>query len=197
MAIPGVAAYLDDILCHTDTPSKHLDLLVKTFEAHRAAGIKLKAKKTKLFQSSVEYLGHTISCSGISVPQSSVQLIQDWTAPRNAKELSGFLGFLGYFSTFLMEFASLTANLNSLRNRKKGWEWREEHQRDFDQLKQAFLQAPNKGFPDLSLPTPLTLHTDFSGKAVAAVLTQIQGGREVFLGARGRKLRGYENCRRQ
>ena len=54
---PGVSAYLDDVILHTGDPDDHVDLLDRTLEAHFQSGIKLKAKKTILFENSVDYFG--------------------------------------------------------------------------------------------------------------------------------------------
>ena len=54
---PGLSAYLNDVILHTGDPEAHVDLLERTLEAHYQSGIKLKAKKTILFEAAVDYLG--------------------------------------------------------------------------------------------------------------------------------------------
>ena len=54
---PGLSAYLDDVILHTGDPDAHVNLLERTLEAHYQSGIKLKAKKTILFEAVVDYLG--------------------------------------------------------------------------------------------------------------------------------------------
>ena len=50
---PGLSAYLDDLILHAGDPDGHVDLL----EAHYQSGIKLKAKKTILFEQLSTILG--------------------------------------------------------------------------------------------------------------------------------------------
>ena len=50
--------YLDDILGFASEPWEHLEHLKPLVEAHLKAGIKIQPCKTKLFQDTVEYLGH-------------------------------------------------------------------------------------------------------------------------------------------
>ena len=50
---PGLSAYLDDLILHVCDPDGHVDLL----EAHYQSGIKLKAKKTILFEQLSTILG--------------------------------------------------------------------------------------------------------------------------------------------
>ena len=56
-----VIAYLDDILVFTADVMSHVDQLEKVLELHRHAGIKLRPKKTHLFQESSDYLGFAMA----------------------------------------------------------------------------------------------------------------------------------------
>ena len=53
----SIIVYLDNIIVVTTDEEEHLKDLEKVLRLHRHAGIKLKAKKTFLFQKSVSYLG--------------------------------------------------------------------------------------------------------------------------------------------
>ena len=57
--------------------------------------------KTKLFQSEVEYLEHKISKGGVSVIPEYVQKIKDWPVPTSGREVATFMGFAGYYCTFI------------------------------------------------------------------------------------------------
>ena len=70
-------------------------------QAHSAAGIKIQPCKTKLFQSEVEYLGHKISKGGVLMNPEYVQKIKDWPLRKSGKEVATFLGFAGYYCTFI------------------------------------------------------------------------------------------------
>ena len=62
---PGLSAYLDDVILHTGDHDAHVDLLERTLEAHYQLGIKLKAKKTILFEAAIDYLGFSVDKDGI------------------------------------------------------------------------------------------------------------------------------------
>ena len=64
---PYVLSYLDDVIIHTDTINRHLDVLKKMFQVHREGGIRLRASKTHLFQSEVDYLGFQVTAEGINM----------------------------------------------------------------------------------------------------------------------------------
>merc|ERR1711911_9560 len=90
----GVSAYLDDILVHTKTEEEHLSALKKVLEAHADAGIKLKAKKTTLFEREVEFLGHRVSNQGISPSARHLEMIANLEEPKNGKEVQSMIGFI-------------------------------------------------------------------------------------------------------
>ena len=69
---PWVLGYLDDLLAHTITMEQHLEELRKIFLMHREAGIKLKAKKTDLFEKEVHYLGYKVTQEGVCMREDYV-----------------------------------------------------------------------------------------------------------------------------
>ena len=66
-----------------------------------------------------------------------VDKIINWPAPKTPKELSSFLGFTGYYRTFLPEYSKLTCEMDS-QKRKKTLEWTEEMDNNFKTLKDQF-----------------------------------------------------------
>ena len=118
LGVPGIVAYLDDVLVHSADLETHVHLIRLVFQAHKEAGIRLNANKTHLFQEEVEYLGHLVDAEGVKLIPSYVQKITEWPLPQTGKELSAFLGFTNYYRDFLPGFANVTAELNSVKNNK-------------------------------------------------------------------------------
>ena len=90
LGVPGIVAYLDDVLVHSEDLDTHVNLLQLVFSAHREAGIKQNASKTHLFQEEVEYLSHLVNADGIKLIPSYVQKIVDWPCLRPAKNYPHF-----------------------------------------------------------------------------------------------------------
>ena len=65
LGVPGIVAYLDDVLIHSADLDTHVHWIGLVFSAHKEAGIRLNASKTHLFQEEVEYLGHLVSTEGV------------------------------------------------------------------------------------------------------------------------------------
>ena len=121
---PYILSYLDDVIVHTALAQHHFEELRKTLQIHREGGIRLRPQKTHLFQSEAEYLGFKVTEEGIKMRDDYVDKIINWPAPKTPKELSSFLGFTGYYRTFLPEYSKLTCEMDS-QKRKKTLEWTE------------------------------------------------------------------------
>ena len=82
-----VLAYLDDILVHTKAEAKHLQSLNKVLEAHFKAGIKLKTKKTFLFEQDVDFLGHCVSVEMVSLSEGHMKTIKAIQEPTSGNKV--------------------------------------------------------------------------------------------------------------
>ncbi|KAK1670560.1 hypothetical protein QYE76_058719 [Lolium multiflorum] len=66
-----------------------------------------KFSKCEFWLDQVEFLGHVISKDGIAVNPSKVASVLDWEAPKNVKEIRGFLGMAGYYRRFIEGFSKI------------------------------------------------------------------------------------------
>ena len=71
------------------------------------------------FQEKVEFLGFRVSGNGIMLTEAYIRTIRDMQAPKTGKEVTSLLGFLGYYREFILTFARLTEDMNSLRNKRQ------------------------------------------------------------------------------
>ena len=194
--LPGghayTCVYLDDVITHSRSLEDHVKHLGNVVAMHADSGMKLNLRKCKLFQTEVEYLGHLVSAQGIRMIPRYVDRILEWPLPQTGKQLRSFLGFCGYYRTFIKDFAYLTYEMNKIKMSKVP-EWTPEVKEKFAALKECFKAQPVRGYPDYYSDEPFVLDTDFSSTNLAAVLSQKQGGREVFLGAGARKCNDAES----
>ena len=94
---PGFAiAYLDDVLIYSKTVKEHIVHIELVLKLHAQVGMKLNLKKCSVFRDRVDYLGHSVSNSGVSMINSYIDKIRDWPLPSTGKELVSFLGFCSY-----------------------------------------------------------------------------------------------------
>ena len=107
LAFQILLVYLDDLLVYSRDFDEHLERLQVVFDRLREVGLKLNPKKCQLARSSVEYLGHTVSGSGISTSEGKISSVHNWQTPRTLRELRSFLGVASYYRRFVNGFAKL------------------------------------------------------------------------------------------
>ena len=190
---PGFAlAYIDDVIIHSQSLEEHIEHIRQVVALHVQCGMKLNLRKCALIRTECEYLGHLVGTNGIRMIPSYVQRILDWPLPTSGKDLRSFLGFCGYYRSFIKDFADLTFEMNKMKTATTV-DWDDNTTQKFNQLKECFKREPVRGYPQYLNPEPFILDTDFSATNMAAVLSQKQDGREVFLGCVAKKCNKAES----
>jgi hypothetical protein len=95
-------------------------------------------------------LGHIISKDGIDVDLDRIEAIIEWSAPKNVTKVRSFMGLAGYYIRFITGFSRITHPIISLQRKKKKFEWTEDCERSFQQLKQLLTNAPILRIADLN-----------------------------------------------
>ena len=165
-----VSVFLDDCLIASENVAQHLEHLEIVFQRLTAAGIQLKAKKVKMFQPSVEYLGFVISETGIQPSPRLLVKLEDMKAPTSPKEVKMFLGLVNFMRTFIPDCAVLQEPLTLLLRKKAPWVWSEACQESFDTMKELLGSSPVLRYPDYS--KPFELYPDASRYQLGALLAQ-------------------------
>lgn len=170
-----VVVYLDDILIFSKTDDDHARHVELVLHRLAQADLRLKRKKCVFGVDSVAYLGHVVSKDGVSMDPSKVEAILDWPKPKNVTELRSFLGLIGYYRKFLVNFGEVSAPLVELTKKDVRWVWDASRQTAFDALKELITTAPTLIIPDTSEGNSFVIHIDASDYAIGAVLLQDQG----------------------
>ena len=168
-----VIVYIDDILIYSQTKEEHEQHVKLVLEALREHKLYAKGSKCEFFQRETSFLGHKITCDGIKMDPAKVQAVMDWPIPRNVKDVRSFLGLAGYYRKFIRGYSRISAPLNELTKKEKGFAWSSSEQQAFEEIKKQMCSAPVLITPDPKLP--YVIFTDASGYAVGACLCQDQG----------------------
>ena len=125
----------------------------------------------QILKTKEEYLGMVIEEGKISMDPGKLKGIQDWPTPTMVKEVRGFLGFGNFYRRFIQHFSNLAQPLNNLLRKDQKFEWTENCQKAFDQLKKRFTEEPVLMMPDQT--KPFQIEMDASKYTTGAVLTQL------------------------
>ena len=197
MGLKGVdcLVYLDDIICFSATMEEHVKKIEEIFKRLERANFKIQPDKCVFGTDTVEYLGHVCTASGIRPDPSKIQAIQQYSVPRNTRDVRSFLGLAGYYRRHVPNFAEIAKPLTALTKKEVPlkWtnEWTPECQESFDKLKQILSTEPLLIYPDFS--QPFIVACDASTKAIGAVLSQVRNGEERPVAYCSRKLNPAES----
>jgi Reverse transcriptase (RNA-dependent DNA polymerase) len=110
--------YLDDIIIWSQTLAEHEQNVSLVLKALQKAQLYCSPKKSSLFNTELNFLGHTISQRGIEADNSKVSRILEWPTPTSTKEVRCFLGLVRYISAFLPALAEHTVLLMPLTHKE-------------------------------------------------------------------------------
>ena len=105
-----------------------------------------------------------------------VREVKKWPTPKNKTELESFLGLINLYREHLDRFADTAACLYRLTGAKVKFDWGDEEEDSFYKLKEDITEAPLLVYPKDG--GGFVLDTDASDKAIGAVLSQVQDGKE-------------------
>jgi hypothetical protein len=165
-----VALYLDDILIFTKTLEEHRHLVNEVLQRLRTHDLYLRPEKCEFEKEEIEYLGLVIQEGKIGMDLGKVKAVKEWPVPKNLCEVRGFLGFSNFYRRFIEGFSKTARPLNDLTKKDTPWRWKEEQQKAFEDLRDAFISAPILTLWDPNRPTRIKV--DASGYATGGVLLQ-------------------------
>ncbi|KAJ3677872.1 hypothetical protein LUZ60_001675 [Juncus effusus] len=165
-----VVVFIDDILIYSRTweeHGEHLRTVLNTLLKHR---LYAKFKKCEFWLNEVAFLGHVISKEGLRVDPEKVKAVVDWQRPKTVTEIRSFLGLAGDYRKFIEGFSRFALPLTQLTKKGVKFEWTDERECSFQELKGRLVSAPI-----LTLPTEgleFEVFCDASRQGLGSVLMQ-------------------------
>lgn len=163
-------AYLDDILIYGKTIDECLERLEDVLRLLDNANLTLNLSKCEFLLDKIDYLGYEISSAGIRPGDRKIQSVADFPVPTNIHSVRQFLGLVGYFRKFILNFAQIAHPLTRLLKKDAKWSWSVAEESAFQTLKQKLTSRPILAIYDPEAETEL--HTDASKVGVGGILMQ-------------------------
>ena len=166
----------------------HLKDLKETFDTLRSYNMKLNSGKWAFGVMAGKFLGFMVSQRGIEANSDKIQAIMEMKPPKNVKEVQSLNGKVAALNRFVSRATDKC--LPFFHTLKKSFEWTNECQQAFEELK-AYLSAP----PLLSPSQPgeeLFLYLAVSPTAISAALIREEEKVQKPVYYASRALRGAE-----
>jgi hypothetical protein len=182
-----VVIFIDDILIYSKNEEEHAEHLHIVLQRLREHKLHAKFSKCEFWLDSVKFLGHTVSCKGISVDPSKVQEVMIWQPPKSAHQILSFLGLAGYYPRFIPDFSRIAKPMTELLKKGVKFVWSEACDKAFRKLRELLTSAPVLAQPDNS--RAYDVYCDASDTGLSCVL--MQENRVIAYASRA--LRPHEN----
>ncbi|KAL0199491.1 hypothetical protein M9458_008031, partial [Cirrhinus mrigala] len=151
---PYAAAYIDDVVIHSEHWDEHLSHLRRVLTELRRAGLTANPQKCHLAFSKAKYLGYRVRRGLIKPQPRKVEAIQTAPRPSTKTQVRAFLGLAGYYRCFIPNFSSLASPLTDLtrKGQPEKIEWSPEAEVAFQRVKEALTSEPVLRAPDFNCP---------------------------------------------
>lgn len=149
LTFKSVLCYLDDVLICSETFDQHIKDLQEVFDRFRTTGLKLQPSKCHFSQQKGVFLGHEISRDGIKPPSNKVDLIVNYSSPKNVKELRRSIGLFNWFRKFISNYSTVAQPILKLTKKNVKCVWTNDQENTFKELKQLLQNSPFFKFPSL------------------------------------------------
>nr|XP_055062771.1 uncharacterized protein LOC129445823 [Misgurnus anguillicaudatus]XP_055062772.1 uncharacterized protein LOC129445823 [Misgurnus anguillicaudatus] len=168
--LEGCAVYLDDVIVFSETWEQHLVRLRALLTRLTEACLTVNLAKCEFAKATVRYLGKEVGQGKVRPVQAKVLAIQQFPSPSTKKELMRFLGMVGYYRGFCPNFSTVVSPLTDLLKNSVKFDWSENCQRAFENVKLLLTTVPVLAAPRLDMP--FKLQVDASQVGAGAVLLQ-------------------------
>lgn len=184
-----VMYYIDDLIIYSKTieEHEHIRLVLQKLKEY---GICAKLGKCQFGVEELNFLGHIVSKDVMRPDPAKTRAVEQMPIPKDSKAVSRFLGMAGFNRKYIQNFAARTVNLRELLKKDAKFEWTDECQKEFDDMKKALTSGPVMAYPDYN--KKFIVSTDASYQCLGATLSQEGKGGEQVIAYASRSLNIHE-----
>lgn len=162
--------YIDDILVFSKIFEEYVEHIEALMKAIKKEGFRLKLLKCNFAKNSIKYLGHIIEKNIIKPYKDNLKAIKDFEGPKNKKNVRQFLNKINFYYKYIENAAKQLELLHNLLRDKIKFEWTENCEKIFINMKNYLYSSPILRIYDPD--KDIYIYIDASGDDVRAVLKQ-------------------------
>ena len=160
-------------------------------------GLKISPRKCQLFRKELQYMGSTIFIQErrvcIRLLCSRLEAIQRLRLPTTVKGCRSFAGLVNFLSIFCQDLQKCMKPIYDLTRKDKQFNWGQEQQTAFDEIKSRLQKPPVLHLPDGK--GRFHLYSDISKHATGSALYQIQNGKPKLIAYASKRIPDVaKNC---
>ena len=162
-----LANYMDNFVIPAKTKEELEERTIRFLKIAEKHNLCFKQSKYDFNMEKIPILEVIVGKEQVKMEQEKIKAVKEWKTLTKIKDIKSFLEFANFYRRFIQNFSHTAKLLNELKG-KKEWEWKEEHQQAFNELKDKIMSQLV-----LSLPKrkgKFRVETDTSGHAIGGVL---------------------------
>lgn len=171
--LEGCVNFIDDILVFGSVAREHDERLQAVMDRLKSFDVTLNIGKCIFGVTTVQFLGHRLSSDGIAPSSDKVEAIKQFRRPETAEETRSFLGLVNYVGKFIPNLATITDPLRKLTRNTVPFEWKQEQDQAFEELKKHMCHDMALGYYNVN--DRIQVFADASPVGLGAVLVQFSG----------------------
>ena len=166
-----VEVFMDDIaVFSTSSFAAHLITLRSILSVLESENFRINISKCTFAVTQVDYLGHTITQSGIKPQIRKISTVLNLEEPTNVKQLRSFIGLVNYYRDFIPQRSHILTPLTTLTSPKLPFLWSTTCRKAFKRLKMALSASTLLAFPNPRLP--FIIEPDASDYQLGSIISQ-------------------------
>jgi len=134
-----VEVFMDNVLVETEDKRQHDEIVEKVLKRMEENNLYVKPKKCVWKVREINFLRLVMGSGGIKMQEEKVVGVLEWPRPKTVKKVQKFLGLANYYRRFVKDFAKIVKPMHKLVRKDEKWNWKEEQEKAFEQLKQVFM----------------------------------------------------------
>ena len=100
-------------------------------------------------QKEISFLGHVVSKAGVRTDPAEVSAVKEMQRPKSVTEVRSFEGLASYYRKFIQGFSKIAKPLFDLTKKDKKFQWNQDCEESFQELKNRLISAPILAFPQV------------------------------------------------
>lgn len=139
--------FIDDVLIYSRDLEEHAKHLVIVLEILQKARLYAKFSKYEFWIKHISFIGHIVSVNRVFVDPAKVEAVVKWGRRNTVTKIKSFSGLARYYCRFVKGFLSIATPLTRLTKKNIKFQWDDECDISFNELKQKLTTAPMLTIP--------------------------------------------------
>ncbi len=116
-------AYMNDILIYSNSKKKHTQHVHQILKRLKVVELQIDIEKCKFSVIKIKYLNLIIITHEIKINSEKINVIMNWAASQDIKDVQSFLSFVNFYRRFIKKFFKLIDSLTILIRKDQSFNW--------------------------------------------------------------------------